>query len=279
METLSPTDFAKIVGDILYLCLGRVGKPALMVSPITGIDNPHSDPPVLGASDEEISPNPQLSVEEMKRMLRNAEQQLTGPSLNTSGAQVHGVHDDDLSPHSLPKLQNNVTSEYYLTVRHGVARVDSSRIVDSDERRLASQSLSRASSVLPKTAKAKGQEQSSGPEWFHMPRTKLTPDLKRDLQLLKMRSTLDPKRHYKKDNQKPLIPEYSQIGTILEGPSEYYSSRISKRDRKRSFVEEVLAAEEGSRRFANKYNEIQISKTSGRRGYYDQLKQKRSRKP
>lgn len=112
-----------------------------------------------------------------------------------------------------------------------------------------------------------------------MPRTKLDPHLKRDLQLLKMRSTWDPKRHYKTDNQKAMVPEYSQVGTILEGPTEYYSSRISKRNRKRSFVEEVLAAEEGTGRFANKYNDIQASKTSGRRGYYNQLKQKRSWKP
>ena len=35
---------------------------------------------------------------------------------------------------------------------------------------------------------------TSGSEWYNLPRTSLTPELKRDLQLLKMRSVLDPKR-------------------------------------------------------------------------------------
>ena len=37
---------------------------------------------------------------------------------------------------------------------------------------------------------------TSGSEWYNLPRTILTPELKRDLQLLKMRSVLDPKRTF-----------------------------------------------------------------------------------
>ena len=76
-----------------------------------------------------------------------------------------------------------------------------------------------------------------------MPRTKLTAELKADLQLLLMRSILDPHRHYKKENSKASVPEYSQVGTIIEGPTEYLSSRLSNKERKRTFVEEVLADE------------------------------------
>lgn len=43
-----------------------------------------------------------------------------------------------------------------------------------------------------------------------MPRTDLTPELKRDLQLLKMRGVIDPKRFYKKDKQAG-FPKYSQV--------------------------------------------------------------------
>lgn len=35
---------------------------------------------------------------------------------------------------------------------------------------------------------------SSGSDWYNLPQTVLTPELKRDLQLLRMRSVLDPKR-------------------------------------------------------------------------------------
>jgi hypothetical protein len=32
-----------------------------------------------------------------------------------------------------------------------------------------------------------------------------------------------------------------QVGTVIEGPGEYYSSRIPKKDRKKTLVEELLA--------------------------------------
>lgn len=109
-----------------------------------------------------------------------------------------------------------------------------------------------------------------------MPRTKLTPELKADLQLLKMRSILDPHRHYKKEYSKASVPEYSQVGVIIEGPTEYLSSRLLNRERKRTFVEEVLADKTSTGRFKRKYNDIQASKTSGGKAFYKTLKNNRS---
>lgn len=109
-----------------------------------------------------------------------------------------------------------------------------------------------------------------------MPRTNLTAELKADLQLLKMRSILDPHQHYKKDNTKSLVPEYSQVGKIVEGPTEYFSSRLPNKERRKTFVEEALADNKSTSRFKNKYGEIQASKTSGRKAHYKKLKAKRS---
>lgn len=101
-----------------------------------------------------------------------------------------------------------------------------------------------------------------------MPKTNLTPELKRELQLLRMRSVLDPHRHYKKESAKAKIPEFSQVGTLVEGPTEFFSARLSNADRKRTLVEETLAHERESGRFKSKYNEIQTAKTSGKKGFY-----------
>lgn len=103
----------------------------------------------------------------------------------------------------------------------------------------------------------------------------MTPELKRDLQLLKMRGVLDPHRHYKKDGGKMQAPEYSQVGTIVEGPTEFYSGRIENKKRKRTFVEEVLAGENETKRFKRKYGEMQDRKTSGKKAFYKALKAKR----
>ncbi len=94
-----------------------------------------------------------------------------------------------------------------------------------------------------------------------------------------MRSVLDPKRHYKKDNsRKGGVPEFSQVGTIIEGPTEYFTARLSNKERKRTFVEDVLAGEKQTGRFKAKYGEIQAAKTSGRKEHYKALKAKRVKK-
>lgn len=108
-----------------------------------------------------------------------------------------------------------------------------------------------------------------------MPKTELTPELKRDLQLIKMRNVLDPHRHYKKEGGKMQVPDYSQVGTIIEGPTEFFSGRIENKKRKRTLVEEVLAGEQETHRFKKKYGELQGRKTSGKKAYYNALKEKR----
>lgn len=120
------------------------------------------------------------------------------------------------------------------------------------------------------------KQATAGEKWFNMPKTDLTPELKRDMQILKMRNVLDPHRHYKKEGGKMQAPEFSQVGTIVEGPSEYYSARINNRDRKRTFVEEVLAGEQETGRFKRKYGDVQSKKTSGKKAFYNALKAKRS---
>ena len=103
----------------------------------------------------------------------------------------------------------------------------------------------------------------------------MTPELRRDLQLLKMRNVLDPKRHYKKSDSKTDVPAFSQVGTIIEGPTEFYNGRINKKDRHQTLVEEVLAQEQQSGKFKNKYENIISSKKSGKKAYYKALQDKR----
>ncbi|KAI1109975.1 Fcf2-domain-containing protein [Nemania sp. NC0429] len=125
-----------------------------------------------------------------------------------------------------------------------------------------------------KSKKEMAHKADAGPQWFNLPATDLTPELRRDLQLLKMRDVLDPKRHYKKDTTRA-IPEFSQVGTVIPGPTDYFSARMTKKERKRTLLEDVLQTEDATRRFKNKYGEIQAVKTSGKKGHYKKMMQKR----
>ncbi|KAH8889539.1 tryptophanyl-tRNA synthetase [Thozetella sp. PMI_491] len=111
----------------------------------------------------------------------------------------------------------------------------------------------RVPKIEPKKTK-KGERNDAGPEFFHMPRTNLTPELKRDLQILRMRSVLAlGKQHFKRDTRKDPIPEFSQVGTIIEGKTDGSSARLTRKSRKRTIVEEVLGGD-NLEKFKSKYN-------------------------
>ncbi|ROT38858.1 hypothetical protein SODALDRAFT_333488 [Sodiomyces alkalinus F11] len=94
-----------------------------------------------------------------------------------------------------------------------------------------------------------------------------------------MRGTaLDPQRHYKKDSLKPRIPRYAHIGRIIEGPTEFYSSRLTRRERKRTLVQEIMAAEAASTKFKSKYENIGAQKSSGKKAFYKKLVAHRRRR-
>jgi len=118
----------------------------------------------------------------------------------------------------------------------------------------------------------------AGSQWFNLPKTELTSSLKRDLQLIEMRNVLDPHRHYKKNTRKGKVPTFSQVGTVVEGPTEWYSGRINRKDRTKNFVEEEMRNEQQSGRFKRKYNEIQDTKTSGKKAHYKKLQEKRKKR-
>ena len=65
------------------------------------------------------------------------------------------------------------------------------------------------------------------------------------------------------------------MGTVIEGSAEFYSSRISKKQRKGTLVDELLADAEFRKKNKKKYLEIQKVKQCGGKGYYKKMKSKR----
>lgn len=112
-----------------------------------------------------------------------------------------------------------------------------------------------------------------------MPRTSDDPKVKRDLQVLKLRNVLAlGKQHFKKDSRKDPIPKFSQMGTLVEGPTDFYSARLTRKERKRTLVEEVLASHNSLSKFKTKYNEIQERSMSGRKAHYKKMSARRKRR-
>lgn len=130
--------------------------------------------------------------------------------------------------------------------------------------------------IIHKPKKAGKEEQlDSGSKWFNMKQPELTASVKRDLSIIKQRNALDPKRHYKKDKWE--IPKFFQMGTVVEGNTEFYSARMNRRDRGNTLVEEVLNDNDRKKYFRRKYTEIQDKKTSGGKNHYKKVKSMRKK--
>lgn len=127
--------------------------------------------------------------------------------------------------------------------------------------------------IMHTKKKASEQPSTSGSKWFDMPKGELTDSVKRDLKIIQMRAALDPKRHYKKDKWQ--VPEFFQIGTIVEGNTEFYSARLKNRDRHSTILESVMYDDDTKKYFKRKYDEIQVKKTSGKKAHYKKNKEAR----
>ena len=106
------------------------------------------------------------------------------------------------------------------------------------------------------------RDASTGSKWFHMSAPQLTPQLKNDLRLLKMRNALDPSRHYKANDSKE-IPRYFQVGRVVADSADFYSSRIPKRQQGQTLVDELLSNDQFQTYHRKKYLELQDKFMSG----------------
>ena len=111
---------------------------------------------------------------------------------------------------------------------------------------------------------AKLLKQKAARDYSSIPEQEITPEVKRDFRVLRLRGTMDPKRFYKGSDESK-IPKRFQWGTVIEGPTEFYSSRIARRDRKQTFTQEILGDSEiaayRKRKFKSLQDEAQKSAT------------------
>ncbi|XP_048395219.2 deoxynucleotidyltransferase terminal-interacting protein 2 [Stegostoma tigrinum] len=124
-----------------------------------------------------------------------------------------------------------------------------------------------------KKKRRKERAQTAGDGWYNMKAPDLTDELKNDLKALKMRAAINPKRFYKK-NDREGFPKYFQVGTVLDNPVDFYHSRIPKKERKRTMVEELLADAEFRRYNKKKYQQIIAEKAALAAGKKNRKKKK-----
>ena len=83
------------------------------------------------------------------------------------------------------------------------------------------------------------RSKTKGKDWFNMPVGNLTEQAKNDLAVIKMRSGLHKDRFYK-SNDNDNLPKFFQMGTVLDDATDYYSTRVNRKDQKKTILEELI---------------------------------------
>ncbi|GFN98277.1 deoxynucleotidyltransferase terminal-interacting protein 2 [Plakobranchus ocellatus] len=100
------------------------------------------------------------------------------------------------------------------------------------------------------------REKTLGKKWFEMRAPEVDSATRMDMEMIRMRGVLDPKRFYK-SNDRGGLPKYFQMGTVVDEGTDFYSSRLTKKQRKQTLVEELMADANVRQYNKRKYSEVQ----------------------
>ncbi|KAI9278560.1 Fcf2 pre-rRNA processing-domain-containing protein [Phascolomyces articulosus] len=241
-----------------------------------------------GSDDNDSSEEEEADDEDLDALLEKAEKALTKQQLDGDKGQIKldTEEDDNDKKFNLPKMDSRVTIDNELYIRRAkgekVARlVDGTvDVIDHDDNKKNRKHKKVVEAIkerekeekerLSRKERKEEREKTAGRGWFDMGRPDMTPELKRDLQLLKMRHVIDRKRHYKKMGKESA--KYFQVGTVIEGATEFHSSRLTRKERKETIVDELMANEQAKDYYKRKYNEGQTRGNNGRKKAKRQMK-------
>lgn len=117
-------------------------------------------------------------------------------------------------------------------------------------------------------------------QWHEIAERVLTPEEERDARIIENRQFLDPKRFYKSSGTgraQGELPNRVHFGTVVVGQHEFYSSRLTKRQRRSRIIDEVLADDRLVNYARNRKERLQVAKNSGKRVVDPAARKKRRR--
>ncbi|GAA5941173.1 Fcf2 domain-containing protein [Sporobolomyces koalae] len=109
------------------------------------------------------------------------------------------------------------------------------------------------------------QPHTAGSKWFDMPATPMTPELKRELDAMRLRNALDPKKFLKGGAKNDKVGEFFQVGHVITPNSRATTSSSLPTASKRSFVEELVEDEQARAYAKRKTQEVMRKGMSGRK--------------
>lgn len=97
--------------------------------------------------------------------------------------------------------------------------------------------------------------QNAGPDWFNIKAPELDENIKLDLEVIKSRRALFKKHQYKRKATDEINPHF-HLGKVIEDGSEFYSSRIPRKQRGTSIVDELVKDSQFMKSSKERYGNI-----------------------
>lgn len=133
--------------------------------------------------------------------------------------------------------------------------------------------LTKSGQRLTKREKKEMKNVTAGSNWFDLPAPPASelPRLHREVEAMRLRNAMDPKRFYRKDESEGKgvkgLPKYFAIGTIVPTSMPFgtaSSDNLTRAERKRTLVDELVDDAETKRYAKKKFEDLQ--QVRGERG-------------
>lgn len=105
-------------------------------------------------------------------------------------------------------------------------------------------------------------------DWHEIPVVRMTPELEKDLRIIENRQHLDPKRFYKSSGtgrRKGELPNRVHFGTVVVGAHEFYSGRLTRRERRSTIMDEIMTDDHVMNYTKAKFKNLQVARKGNKR--------------
>ncbi|GBE83210.1 rRNA-processing protein [Sparassis crispa] len=250
----------------------------------------------------------EVTQEFLNALLVRARHNVTAKTLpegDRSGENLHEEEEirlDDLKDpeeQPLPPLDPGVLPAPYITlgdarkaapsaIRHpDIEQVEQASSSNAPARPLPPPELSKSGKPLTKKEKKALKDRTAGRSWYDLPAPAEAdlPRLYREVEALRLRNQLDPKRFYRKDEGEGRgikgLPKYFAIGTIIPSSTPFGTAsadNLNRASRKRTLVDELVDDAEAKSYAKKKFKELQTVRGARGRGTLAQKKALRRQK-
>lgn len=139
-----------------------------------------------------------------------------------------------LNSSSLDQFKSNKNDQ----IRSYTAPSNDQKMMVSNKSEFISKNLKRTN----KSIHTVSDKSNAGSGWFNFQATPNSSLLQADIAVIRNRNYLDPKKFYKSSDFAKKGSQLVQLGTVVEGSMEsVYSNRLTKKQRKETLMDEVMA--------------------------------------